>query len=95
MEYCIDHLLAACKKEDADTENRDTSVEQLCKLLETAGKKLEYKYKKRASEKGGEIYGAKWEEYFKKLQTISSRKGISSRSKLCILDLIDLRKHGW
>ena len=37
MRFCIEKLLSSAQNEEETKEHRDESLEQLCKLLETAG----------------------------------------------------------
>lgn len=62
MKHCIDKLLTDAK-ESKDTGDRDKNLEQLCKLLDTAGAKLEKKSRKKSKDKADK----EWESYFAKL----------------------------
>lgn len=82
MMHCINHLMPGLQ---ADEE----SMENLCKLLDTAGGKLEAGMSKN-KDKVKQINAV-----FKKMQGISERKGLSSRIKFAIIDIIDMRSRNW
>ena len=88
MTFCIDKLLTTAQKPDETKEHREECLEQLCKLLETAGAKLERKYRKKnnkASTPGGADKDvAKWEDTFKTLEALTQKKGMASRIKFAI-----------
>lgn len=79
MHSCVIGLL----KNATDDEE---SLESLCKLLTTIGKKLE-------SDKKSEFYN-KIEEYYAQLEMLTQKPKLASRYRFMILDLLDLRKVG-
>lgn len=81
MQSCISHLLdpSMCSEE---------TLECLCKLLTTIGKRLEKSDAKKVD----------LGEYFLKLERLADKKntvGISSRIRFMIQDLIELRLNNW
>lgn len=81
MRSCITHLLdpAMCSEE---------TLECLCKLLDTVGKRLEKLDKNKVD----------LSEYFVTLENLSDKKnpsGISSRIRFMIQDVIELRLNNW
>lgn len=92
LTYCIDHLF-----NHAVDDATEANLEQLCKLLDTAGGKLERhmirdKKKKKSDAKEA---AEKWEEYFKKLKDLAGKKSINSRIRFAIQDVLDLRSRSW
>jgi translation initiation factor 4G len=77
MHFCIKKLL------DGDINNPiEEDIEQLCKLLENVGLKLDVESAKR------------WmDDYFERLKKIS--KNLSNRYRFMVEDLIDLRNNKW
>lgn len=81
MQSCIQHLLdpGMCSEE---------TLECLCKLLTTIGKRLEKLDAKKVD----------LSEYFKTLETIANKNstvGISARIRFMIQDLVELRLNNW
>eukprot|EP00730_Choanoeca_flexa_P005711 TRINITY_DN12005_c0_g2_i2.p1 TRINITY_DN12005_c0_g2~~TRINITY_DN12005_c0_g2_i2.p1 ORF type:complete len:1094 (+),score=387.11 TRINITY_DN12005_c0_g2_i2:75-3356(+) len=78
---CIEPLL----KSKADDED---SLECLCKLMETTGAKLEGVANTPALKNT-------FNGYMSQMEALAKRKGIPSRVKFMILDVLDMRKRGW
>jgi len=82
MMHCINHLMPNV---DADEE----SLENLCKLLDTAGGKLEANMSK-SKDKIKQI-----KKVFELMEKTTGRKGLSSRIKFAIADILDMRQRRW
>ena len=89
MMHCINHLVP---NKNAEEEN----LENLCKLLETAGGKWETqmlkakKNKKQTAENEATV-----KRTFATLKELTNRAGLSSRIKFAVLDILDLRDRKW
>lgn len=84
LRHCIKHLMPNAK---ADEEN----MENLCKLLETAGGKLEITIERK--KKPADIKDLL--ATFKLMEEISNRKGLSSRIKFAVKDILEMRARRW
>jgi len=82
MIHCINHLMP---NSDADEE----SLENLCKLLDTAGGKLEANMSK-TKDKVKQL-----KKVFELMEKTMGRKGMSSRIKFAIADILDMRQRRW
>eukprot|EP00045_Choanoeca_perplexa_P015430 m.193731 g.193731 ORF g.193731 m.193731 type:complete len:1096 (-) comp16986_c0_seq1:562-3849(-) len=78
---CIEPLLQS-KAED------EASLECLCKLMETVGAKLDQMAT--SPEKKSSVDG-----YIKRMEVLAKSKGLPSRIKFMILDVLDMRSRGW
>jgi len=94
MNFCVDKLLESAQDASNTKEHREESLEQLCKLFETAGSKLERKVRKKKGDKKNDSL-AVWEGYFKQLDKIAKNKDVPSRIRFGIQDILDMRKAGW
>lgn len=84
LRRCIKHLMPNIR---ADEE----SMENLCKLLETSGKKLDNDInKKNISREVNEL-----KKCFILMNNISQRDGLSLRIKFLITDILELRERNW
>jgi hypothetical protein len=91
MLHCINHLMPNKNAEDENLEN-------LCKLLDTAGGKWEtqmLRITKKTTKKDEEANKGTVIKIFNTMKDVTVRQGVSSRIKFAVLDILDLRDRKW